>query len=172
MAFTKIRTNALARVEQEKQMRTLKIGKVSLAAFVFIALIAGCGREQTTIPVPAITATSPANAATGVGVSQAITATFNQPMNATTINATTFTVTGPGVTPVTGTVTFSGSTATFTPNAALLPSTLYTATITMGAKNSTGMGLTANFVWTFTTGTIPAVISMNPLNGAVVVPTN
>ncbi len=153
-------------------MRTLKIGKVSLAAFVLIALIAGCGREQTTIPVPAVTATIPANGATGVGVSQAITATFNQPMNATTINATTFTVTGPGVTAVTGTVTFSGTTATFTPNAALLPSTLYTATITTGAKNSFGMGLTANFVWTFTTGTIPAVVSMNPLNGAVVVPTN
>jgi len=153
-------------------MRTVKIGKVSLAAFVFIASIAGCGREQTPIPAPALTATLPVNGAVGVGVSQAIAATFNEAMTAATINTTTFTLTGLGATPVAGTVTFSGTTATFTPSAALAPSTLFTATITTGAKNFSGTGLAANFVWTFTTGTIPTVISTNPLNGAAVVPIN
>jgi hypothetical protein len=164
--------SAFSPFEQEKQMRKFNIGKISRAALILVAFVAGCGREQTPVPVPAVTAEVPANGAIGTPVAQALTANFNQAMNAATINATTFTLTGPGATPVTGTVTYSGTTATFTPAAALAPSTLYTATITTGAKNSIGIGLASNFVWTFTTGAIPTVVSTNPLNGAVAVPLN
>jgi len=153
-------------------MRKVKLVKISSVAFAFVALIAGCGREQTPVPVPTVTVTAPANGATGVPVAQVVAATFDQPMNPTTINTTTFTVTGPGAAPVAGTVTYSGTTATFTPGAALAATTLYTAMITTGAKNPAGTGLASNFGWTFTTGTIPAVISSNPANGAVTVPIN
>jgi Bacterial Ig-like domain len=153
-------------------MRKLKISKISLAAFALIALVAGCGREQTHALVPAVISAVPANAAVGVPVAQAITATFNQAMNATTINATTFTITGPGGAPVTGAVTYSGGTATFTPTVFLAPSTLYTATITTGAQGAAGFALAGNFVWTFTTGTIPTIVSTNPLNGATNVALN
>ena len=91
-------------------MRKFRIGKLSLAALVLIALVAGCGkREQTPVLVPTVISTVPANGAVGAPVSQPITATFNQPMSAGSINSATFYVTGPGGTLVAGTVTYSGS---------------------------------------------------------------
>jgi len=128
--------------------------------------------------VPVVIATVPANLAVGVPINQALSATFNGAMNPATINTTTFTLTGPGTTPVTGVVAYvaAGSTATFTPAANLLPNTVYTATITTGAQNLAGTGLAANYVWTFTTGTAlavaPTVISTIPLTGATNVPVN
>jgi len=45
-------------------MRKLKSVKMSLLAFVLVALAAGCGREQTPSPAfPPVIATSPANGA-------------------------------------------------------------------------------------------------------------
>lgn len=154
-------------------MRNVTVRKIWILAFLMAGFVAGCGREQTlTAPVPLVVSTVPANGATAVPTAQVITATFNQAMDATTINTSTFTVTGPAGAAVTGTVTFSGTTATFTPAASLAATTLYTATITTGAKNPSGTALASNFVWTFTTGTIPTVISTNPLNGATNVPIN
>jgi hypothetical protein len=99
-----------------------------------------------------------------------VTATFIEAMNPATINAATFTLTGPGTTPVTGVVTYAGSTATFTPASALALNTLYTATITTGAQDTFGNALANNFVWTFTTSTTscapPTVISVAPPTGA------
>ncbi len=123
-------------------MRKFRIGKLSLAAFVLIALIAGCGREQTPVLVPSIISTAPANGAVGVPVSQVITATFNQPMSAASISAATFTVTGPGGTPVAGTVTLLRNDGNVSRRTVFLaPTTLYTATITNAAKDSAGVVL-------------------------------
>ncbi|HXN72080.1 MAG TPA: Ig-like domain-containing protein, partial [Candidatus Acidoferrales bacterium] len=147
-------------------MQNATVRMTCVLAFVVTSLVAGCGTTKRIPVVPTVTATTPANGATGVPITQVITASFNEAMNATTINASTFTVAGPGGTLVGGTVTFSGTTASFTPMAALAPSTLYTATITTGAENPRGNSLASNFVWMFTTGAIPTVISTNPLNGA------
>jgi hypothetical protein len=143
-----------------------------ILGFLLTGLISGCGREQAPVLGPAVIATAPANGATSVPVAQVVTATFNEAMNATTIDDATFTVTGPGGTSVAGVVTYSGTTAIFTPNALLAASTLYTATITTGAQDPVGDPLASNFAWTFTTGTIPTVISTNPLIGATNVPLN
>jgi ketosteroid isomerase-like protein len=121
---------------------------------------------------PTVVSTVPANGATVVAVNATISAAFSEAMNAATINGTTFTVTGPGATPVAGTVTYTGTTATFTPAALLANSTLFTATITTGAKDPPGTSLTANFVWTFTTATPPTVVSIVPTNGATAVTVN
>src|SRR4029077_3872118 len=75
-------------------------------------------------------------------------------------------------TPVAGTVTYSGTTATFTPTAVLSTSTLYTATITTGARDPTGTSLATNSVWTFTTAAPASVVSTAPANGAVAVAAN
>jgi hypothetical protein len=163
--------NAIQRLK-EILMRKITARKIWVLAFLMAGFVAGCGREQTHVAGPAVVATVPANGATGVPVAQVITATFNESMDATTVGASTFMVTGPGGATVTGTVTYSGTTATFTPAAPLAGSTLYTAMITAGAKDRAGAGLAGNFVWTFTTGTIPTIIFTNPLNGAVNVPTN
>jgi hypothetical protein len=153
-------------------MRESKVGKLSLAAFVLVALVTGCGREQAPVLVPAVITTTPVNRAIEVPLSQVLTATFNEVMDATTINTSTFTVTGPGGTSVTGTVTYSGTTATFTPNAVLAASTSYTAMITTGAEDPVGDPLAGNYMWKFTTGTIAIDISTNPLNGAINVALN
>ena len=65
-------------------------------------------------------------------------------MNPATINTTTFTLTGPGTTAVTGVVTYASSTATFTPSSPLALNTLYTATITTGAQDLNGDALASN----------------------------
>jgi hypothetical protein len=115
---------------------------------------------------PAVVADTPSN---GVCPNTVVTATFDEAMNPATINSTTFTLTGPGTTPVAGVVTYAASTATFTPASALVLSTLYTATITTGAKDVFGNALANNFVWSFTTSGAPCgaptVISVAPPTG-------
>src|SRR6266852_3654121 len=126
----------------------------------------------TTAVPPTVISTVPVNGATAVPVSTLVSATFSEAMNPATINGATFTLTGPGATPVAGVVTYAGTTATFTPAAILANSTVFTATITTGAKDPAGAPLAANFVWTFTTAAAPTVISTVPVNGATGVAAN
>ena len=125
---------------------------------------------------PIIIANAPANNATGVALDVAPTVTFSEPMQNTTLNASTFTLAptsgGPAVA---GTVTVSGNTATFTPGASLAGSTQYTATITTGARDAAGNALVTNASWRFTTAapadvTPPVISAHTPLNGATGVP--
>ena len=140
-------------------MRNSATRKIWILAFLMAICVAGCGREQTVNPAPLLVSTLPANGATSVPVKQVVSATFNMAMNPTTINVSTFTMTGPGGTVVAGAVTYSGVAAQFTPAVPLLPATLYTATVTVGAQNVSGDALAANFVWSFTTAATPTVIS-------------
>ena len=115
---------------------------------------------------PIVTLTDPSNNATNVAVNKIITATFSIPMDPASINSSTVTVKN-GTTSVSGVVTYTGTMVTFTPTGNLLPGTVYTGTITTGALNSDGTPLQANYVWTFTTSTIPpTVISTDPTNNA------
>src|SRR3984957_13655233 len=153
-------------------MRNARVRITWVLAVLSVRVLAGCGREQTPAVRPVVVANSPANGATGVAVTTSITVTFDEPVNPTTANSSTFVVTGHAGTPVLGTITYSGSTATFPPNSPLAASSTYTATITTGVQDPAGIALAANFVWTFATGTIPTVVSTNPLNGAINVFTN
>lgn len=132
----------------------------------------------TTITVPpAVIAASPVNTATGVPITQALTATFNEAMNCSTLASpgTSFRLTGPGTTAVAGTIGCAGAVATFTPAADLAFNTVYTATITTGAEDLAGTPLAANYIWTFRTLPAPApptVITTVPANLATAVPIN
>jgi hypothetical protein len=128
---------------------------------------------------PTVIATVPVNGATNVPLNQIVSATFSTPMNPTTINSNTFSLTGPGNTVVPGLVAYAaiGNTLTFTPTAQLAANTLFTATITTGAQDLAGTAMAANYVWTFTTGagvvaTPPEIVSTDPANGATNVPLN
>jgi uncharacterized protein (TIGR03437 family) len=125
---------------------------------------------STSTTLPTVISTVPATGATGVSVGGQLAATFSEAMNPATISASTFTLTQAG-TPVAGTVTYTGTTATFAPLSTLQTSTGYTATITTGAEDLAGNALAANYVWAFTTGsstdtTRPTVTSTTPANGA------
>mgnify|MGYP003394219592 CR=1 FL=1 len=116
---------------------------------------------------PNVTSTLPANAAAGVAINRRITATFSEPMNSSTITPASFTVTGPGVTPVPGAVTYLGRTAVFAPANGLASNTAYTATIAAGVMDLAGNASQANVAWSFSTGanadiTAPVVVSTNP----------
>jgi hypothetical protein len=139
----------------------------SLAALV-IAMTGCSSSDVTGVPdtvAPTVNSTNPVAGATGVAV---ITATFSEAMMSSSISAATFAVSGPGVTPVTGVITYNGTThtATFTPINALALSTGFTATITTGVKDTSGNTLASNKVWAFTTsGSTSNQVSV-PLGGA------
>jgi hypothetical protein len=122
---------------------------------------------------PVVVLTDPANNATGVVLNKMITATFNVPMDPLTLNATTFTV-KQGTNTVAGIISYYGKTVSFLPTSPYAANTLYTATITTGAANVAGIPMAADYVWTFTTGTLaaPTVISTDPTNNATGVPLN
>jgi len=115
---------------------------------------------------PLVLATSPTSNETGVVLNKVVNATFNMPMDPTTINTTSFTL-KQGTTSITGVVTYSNNTAFFTPNENLTGNTVYTATLTIEAQNMAGVALLSNYVWRFTTGAIvaPRVILTDPFSG-------
>jgi len=150
-------------------MRSFKVGITSLMATLLVAFLAGCG--QQTVTVPSVVSTVPAQGATSVAVNSTISATFSMAMNPSTLNSSTFTVTGPGGAAVAGSVSYSGITATFTPSAVLAYNSLYTASITSGAKNLGGVSLLGAYMWSFTTITpAPTVTATVPANAATNVP--
>ena len=122
---------------------------------------------------PTVISTDPANNAVDVLLNKTITVTFNQAMDPLTITATNFTL-KQGVTAVSGTVSYNGTTASFKPSDVLVSNTVYTGTISSGAKNVAGTTLANDYVWNFTTGTItaPKVNSTDPLNLATGVALN
>ncbi len=119
-------------------------------------------RPRVTLTVPATTIPGPT---ADVPTNTAIAAAFTEDMAPATITASgTFTVTGPGVTAVAGSVSYASKTAFFTPTTALAPLTTFTATITTAATDLAGNALAgnqaalpaaSNYVWTFTTGPGP-----------------
>ena len=95
---------------------------------------------STDTTAPTVTSTMPALNATLVGIDASANATFSKPMNSSTLNTATFTLTGPGLTVVDGKVSYDvpDRIATFTPLAPLAPSTAFTATITTAAQDLSG----------------------------------
>jgi hypothetical protein len=126
---------------------------------------------------PTVTTTLPAANAVGVDAHATLVATFSEAMDPLTLTASTFTM-AQGTTPVLGALTFglAGTTATFTPTNALASNTLYTATVTSGAKDVAGNALAAPFTWTFTTALVdttpPTITSTNPAAVGTNVPLN
>ncbi|MGO9325851.1 MAG: Ig-like domain-containing protein [Terracidiphilus sp.] len=123
----------------------------------------------TTQP-PQVTGVTPTNTSTGVAISTTVTATFDQAMISSSITGSTFTLTGPGNTPVQGTVgcNVPCTVATFTPAANLAYSTVYTAMLTIGVTSSGAVPLAAPYTWSFTTATapVPTVTTTVPTSGA------
>ncbi|MFV5692122.1 Ig-like domain-containing protein [Flavobacterium sp. LT1R49] len=116
---------------------------------------------------PMVVSTDPANNATNVFLNKIVSADFNMVMNQATINTTTFTL-KQGATSVAGSVSYIGTTAYFSPSIPLTANTVYTGTITTGAKNLQGTTIANNYIWTFTTGSVtaPNVTATNPANNA------
>ncbi|MDW7679530.1 MAG: Ig-like domain-containing protein, partial [bacterium] len=147
-----------------------KYSKMWLIPLLLVMIMAGCENRDgitypTVITIPTVISTNPINAATGVAFNQKITVTFSEEMDSLTITTATFTLMQ-GKSFVSGTVSYAGTVATFTPLSNLTPNTTYTATITTMAKSLAGNSLANNYVWSFTTDiTYTVTLSSNPEAG-------
>lgn len=101
---------------------------------------------------PTVNSVYPLDNATLVAVNDSVQAVFSEGMDLATINTNNFTL-KKGTSAVSGTVTYNvlAKMATFTPASNLEYSTVYTATLKTGIKDSAGNALVAETVWTFTT---------------------
>jgi hypothetical protein len=105
---------------------------------------------------PTVTAVSPKEGATGVAPTARVTATFSELMDSATITSATFTLVKEGMTsPIAATVTYDSASnqAALKPSAKLEAGKIYTATVKGGAggvKDTSGIPLAADKVWSFT----------------------
>jgi hypothetical protein len=161
------------------RLKACKAGLIgSLILGLFVAL-PGCGRwnRPADSSTTTVSSTAPVNGAAAVATGSKLTVTFSEAMDPASLNAATFTL-KQGAAPVTGTVSYSGVTAVFTPQpAGLAPGTLYTATVNTGAKDLGGQPLASDYSWSFTTGAAadglrPTVSSTSPADDATAVPLN
>ena len=130
--------------------------------------------------IPRVTSSNPTNgnqfvttSSNGVaGGGKLITATFSLPMDATTINATTFMlapVGGAALIPVSVSYNAATRVATLTTASALLVNTSYTAVIQGVVRSAAGTAIGCNYVWTFKTATVAAA-GLAPVNLGLLTP--
>jgi WD40 repeat protein len=139
--------------------RTVKgvaYGFVRAAAGTFVATY------QPDTTAPTVTATSPPNGATGVSATTAVTATFDEDLDAGTVNTDTVQLKDPRDAVVPASVTYNTATrsARLTPTTSLAASTAYRVTVKGGSgdpavKDVSGNRLAADAAWTFTTASGP-----------------
>lgn len=120
---------------------------------------------------PTVISSVPANGTTGVAVTTPIRVTFSEDVIASTVNASTFTL-SLGGTAISGSVSYDAAsrTATFAPQGGLLAENqAYTATIATGVMDLAGNALASNFVFSFSTAgtvTAPTIVSRSPSPGS------
>ncbi|OQX13938.1 MAG: hypothetical protein BWK80_42310, partial [Desulfobacteraceae bacterium IS3] len=106
--------------------------------------------SETDTEPPFVKTTVPAADESGVALNAAISATFSEVMDASSIHENTFFVSDDnGSLP--GTIKYSGTTASFTPQMLMTHSMTYTVTITAEAKDLAGNSMEADYSWSFTT---------------------
>lgn len=125
---------------------------------------------------PTVISTIPMNGTNAVPGNQKISATFDEILDSLTITSSSFIVMA-GSTPVAGTVSYIGVTATFTPTSPLADNTIYTARITNAVRDTSGIAMANDYVWYFNTGpefdvTLPTVQFTVPGNNDANVPVN
>jgi hypothetical protein len=154
----------------------MTISRIHAAPFFLALSLAACQSDppadanlpdaptprDATIPVvpPTVVSTLPLSGAMDVARNSSASVTFSEVMRASSLGATTFTVTtGTPATLALGTVITAGRTATFWPRTHFPSDTTFTATITTGALNAAGTPLENNHVWSFQTGNSSAPTS-------------
>ncbi len=132
----------------------------SIALFACLILTISCdarenglgpGTSTSDRTAPTVVSTMPSNAATQVSRTNPISITFSEPMATGSMIATTFTFSPT----ITGTLSYTGNTATLTPSTPLVAGQVYTATVTTAAEDRAGNNLAAPFTWSFTADPAP-----------------
>ncbi|HKF41701.1 MAG TPA: Ig-like domain-containing protein [Thermoanaerobaculia bacterium] len=115
---------------------------------------------------PLVVAVSPTAGEIGTPLNPLIVAQLNEVMTASTVNGSSFQVTGPGNVAVPGVVTYNTlvDQAVFTPSSPLSPNTTYSAVLTTDAQDLAGNPLGAAASWSFTTGSDTNAIGLRLLD--------
>ncbi len=126
----------------------------------------------TTADAPTVTATTPADNATGVAVAVSPTATFSRAMNVASLTSGAATVRPQGGSPVAAGITYDSANnrVIINPTSDLATGTTYTAQISTAASAADGAALAAPVSWSFTTLPAPTVTANTPADGATGVP--
>jgi len=159
---------------REHGLRAYHFVVIALSVFCFVS----CESETPVPPeerdttAPKVTKVTPAVGSDGIAITDAVTVTFDEPMDESTIDEDTFTL--GAVTVVSASMAEDGSaglanevigevrvgdgnrTASFIPEEPFDPKATYRATITTGVADAAGNHMAENFSWTFTTSTVPA----------------
>lgn len=132
------------------------------------AIIPGATCSASAGPtIPTVTSSNPLHGTQNVttstvgvaGGGKSITATFNMPMAAATLNATNISLSpvgGSALTPASVTANPSATVVTLTTSSALLPDTAYTAVITRGVTSAGGTPPGCVYAFNFRTTPVPA----------------
>lgn len=158
-------------------MKLLKMS--TIVSMLLVLFTMGCSDDDPEINTndrPTVTLTDPLNNAIDVDLNQSIVVTFSEAMNSATLNNSSYSL-KQGSTAVAGTVSFSGTSATFNPTSDLDAGKLYTVAINTEAKNINGIGLATDFSFSFTTGNtidiiLPTVLTADPIANATGVARN
>lgn len=127
------------------------IAAIVPAIILTLSACGGGGSGPDTAP-PAVSATSPADAATDVSRATVVTASFDEDILATSVDAGSFSLQD-GTGTVAGTVIFDATDniATFVPAQQLGLLRDYTATLTSAITDLSGNALAGDYTWSFTT---------------------
>ena len=109
---------------------------------------------------PVVASSIPVDLSVGVSVFTSVSASFTEALDPAAVTATSFTLTD-GSNPVDGTVSISGTTATFHPATPLSYGKNYTVTLTADVKDLAGNPLASAYSWSFTTRDAPAMPQSN-----------
>jgi len=149
----------LLKVDPQIRRRAGYFGLFGTTCYLLLmaVFIAGCSKEVATdqstvdsLNSAAISEILPADLADTVAVNPVVAVTFKSATAASDVSASAFSL-KEGTTPVAGTVTISGNTATFTPATDLKPDTWFTATIKTTLKSGS-LNDRNEHSWKFRTG--------------------
>jgi hypothetical protein len=115
-------------------------------------------------PLPVgVASTSPVAGDPDVALNTPVKVVFSRDVVASTVNASTFTLTGAGGAPVAGTVSYDSGTrtATLTPSAPLAAATQFTARVDGSIATTEGATLGSAFSWSFTSDPCPCQLFAN-----------
>lgn len=136
--------------------------KTTLVSGIAAAIVSACGGTPDTflsvgggqrgtgpspdLVAPAVVSVAPVNGSANVPTTTAVTVTFSESVDSTTVTGTTF-----NINPTTpGTFTVSGATATFTPTIGFPSGRTVTVTVS-GVRDRAGNTMVNPAIWSFTT---------------------
>lgn len=133
-----------------KKTRQIKHLPLALIFVIYLCGIWSCGSGGGAAGSDPFTVTSisPMDGATGVGLEINVEIYFSKEADPNTVNSETISIAFAG-----GTLSLSGTKATYTPSSSLTANTAYTITVTTGVRSSSGLPLDRSYTSGFTTGT-------------------